>query len=174
MILRCERGVEGPYPFFVYVLKAIIKEHVHFIFCLFGRFFWQSKYNHALFQNVCLFVVIYRLDDNKKVAGVYWSDHGRYPMLRIAPEEVRPLYRAMKIWHSKLYLPENLFKYKMQNGKKKMHLFRFYAIWSWKCREAVLGSFGPMHKGLSRAHDKSHLQSTLIAPLSLAIRVWQA
>ena len=48
---------------------------------------------------------------------IYLSDHGREPMLRIPTEQVLPVYRALKKFSAIYHHPDNVYVYKLQEGR---------------------------------------------------------
>ena len=72
----------------------------------------------------------YRLDDEENIAGICWSEGVRDPLLRLPEEDVLAFYRAMKAYTNIIYHADNLFKYKMNNGKilLSLHLIILYFI----------------------------------------------
>ena len=64
-----------------------------------------------------MFIYPFRLDVKGHPNYVLASDHGREPMLRIPTQKVLPLYRALKKISAIYHHPDNVFVYKMQEGK---------------------------------------------------------
>ena len=87
----------------------------------------NGRFHLSPHKNICttagmrkhsLFVYHFlRLDVRGHPNHIYISDHGREPMLRISAEQVLPVYRALKKFSAIYHHPDNVYVYKMQEGK---------------------------------------------------------
>ena len=83
----------------------------------------------------------YRLDDEENIAGICLSEAVRDPLQRLPEEDVLAFYRAMKAYTNIIYHADNLFKYKMNNGK----ILPLILILSFdfEAKRGVVGDGGP-------------------------------
>ena len=70
----------------------------------------------------------HRLDDEENIAGICLNEGSRDPLLRLPEEDVLAFYRAMKAYTNIIHHADNLFKYKMNNGKILLFSYILYCI----------------------------------------------
>lgn len=74
-----------------------------------GSYFYGTFYQRASHP-------VISLDGKGHPNHIYLSDHGRDPMLRVAPEQVLAVYRALKKFSNMYHHPKNVYNYKLQEG----------------------------------------------------------